>query len=334
MKTAISFSKSIKFASTALIAALTLASCVKNESLDISEGRAIAFKNAIASRAATAVDTGTFNIMAYKAADAAGAHDDEATINDTYNLATNKYGFQDMYYYDGVNAYWFYGWAKGNSDSTYNSNTSFTAADSGATFSCTSGGVATLSFTSNAAGDVDLVAMATSKIAAASQMASQPIVFKHALSRVRFTAKTTTYDPTGAPIAITNLTFKTANNACTVGFSGKTEEGNTTDIAVTATGGTAITYALSGAYQTNLTVNYADVTTDSRVFYVVPQALGADALVVNYTVAGQAQEKTFNLSTYTLLPGKSYNFALTIDLKTITFTAKLENWDPVTATEI
>ncbi len=309
----------------AIMGAAGMVSCTNNETLEISEGRAISFKNAVVTKAATALENGTFSIYAFKGT--AGTHPSAMTYTDVYTLATDKYGdsADKMYYYDGVNSYWFYGYAATNTITT-TAATAFAANPTGVTFNV--GTTPSLDFNA-AAGDVDLVVMGTGEKTTGTQQNPQmPITFYHALSRVRFTAKTQTHEPTLSQIKITGITFTTSKDACNVTGFGPAKS----NVNVTATGSTAGSYVLTGNFQTELTTTAQKVETTDKVFFVVPQQLSATSLIVNYTVGGVARAKTFDLSSLTLLAGSSYNFEIIINLNEITFNASLEDWAETTNT--
>ncbi len=307
----------------AAMVAVVMTSCTNSEILDMSEGRAISFKNTVMTRATTPLTgNGTFNINAYKAASSV-AHGATVEFSDIYNLATDKYTDVPMYYYDGINSYWFYGYAKTNVTTAAVA----TALDAGVTATYTSALTPTLAFT--APGNVDLVVMATGeKAIGTAQNPQMNIVFYHALSRVRFTAKTQTYEPTKSKIVVTDITFTTPKNACTIN---KFDQPST--LAHVVASGSTGTYAISSGFQTEVTATSATVEASANTaFFVVPQQLSATSLIVGYTVGGVTRSKTFDLSGLTLYPGKSYNFEIIINLNEITFNATLEEWAEETKT--
>lgn len=313
----------------AAMAVVGMTSCTNDEVMEISEGRAISFENAVLKKGATALEAGTFNICAFKFA-ATGPHGATPEFTDLYTLGTDKYGASadKMRYYDGVNSYWFYGYAKTNATTT-TAATAFNATLTG-TNTFTAAASPKLAFTA-VAGDEDIVVMATGeKTIGTAQNPQMPITFFHALSRVRFTAKTDTYDSPVSQIKITGITFTTPKNACDITGFGPAK-GN---VSVVATGSTAGSYSITSNFQTELTTTVENAETTDKVFFVVPQDLSATSLKVDYTVGGVAKTKTFDLTTpsqVTLVAGSSYNFEITINLNMITFNASLEDWVDVAA---
>ncbi len=313
----------------AAMVAVCMTSCTNSEILDMSEGRAISFKNAVMTRA-SALESGTFNICAFKAA-AGGSHTGTALFEDVYTLGTDKYGASadKMYYYDGVNSYWFYGYAKTNATTT-TAATGFVKDPAGTTF--TVAAAPSIVFNATTGGNIDLVVMATGeKTVGTAQNSQMPITFYHALSRVRFTAKTTTYDE-DLPIKITGITFTTPQDACTVTGFGPAKA----NLTVTATGSTTKTYSITSDFQDNLTTTAVEVNTTDQVFFVVPQNIQTGVLKVKYKVNDSVTEfeKTITLPNLGLLAGNSYNFELTINLNEITFNASLEDWVDITKNEL
>ncbi len=315
------------------VAAAMMTGCSKNETVEQPAGRAIQFSNTVVAKAASSLNAGQFNIFGYK--------NTTLEFTDIYNLYTDFYkrgnasadpdDWRGMYYYDGVNPYSFYGYAKTNQTTFVDTNTKPSAFDANVTVTAvTTAGSEKITFVTPNNNNTDLVTMAVGPIPVALQTQNYLVTFKHALTRVRFTAYSETVDP-DRDIVITGLTFKTATNTGEVAWA---------DMAngeMTAVSGAEATFALSGNFQAKLDGTVlTPVTTTNDVFYVVPQALRNGDLVVNYTVGGVPDSKTFNLSTalagapIVLASGQSYNFNIKINLNKITFDAQLEDWAEVT----
>ncbi len=315
----------------AAVAAAVLSACSKSETTGQPEGRAMKFSNAVIARGATAADAGQFNIFGYKYVTATTSWDwafdpAYATGGDIYNLNIDKYkrdggatpaAWTGMYYYDGVSDYSFYGYADTKATTTTVA-TSFEASPTGVLV--TPG--TDIAFAAANNNQIDLVTMATGTLAPAAQTQNKVIIFKHALSRVRFTAYTETVDAL-SPIVITGITFTADKN------SGDVTWANMGAGTMTNPGGSTFKIELTGAgvFQTALD---DDATTPATVaddvFYAIPQNLaGTGKLKVEWTVAGVPNDKEFNLTT-NMVSGNSYNFNIKINLNQITFEAWLEEW--------
>lgn len=319
----------------AAVAAATLTSCSKSETIEQPKARAIQFANTVVSRAATALNSGEFNIVGYR--DLAGTPTFVFESNEIYSLNYDKYkrgntGTADtwtgMYYYDGLSTYTFYGYAKTLGTTTYDAiapaNTLATgfAADPANAVATLSAGSEKITFTTPDNNNVDFVTMGMTVLPAAHSTAQDTVVtFMHALTRIRFTAFTDMPDAQ-MPIAITGITFTTAKNAGEVTWS------NMASGTMSATGSTPATFSITGSnFPAALTATAATpATTGNHVFYVVPQQLRDGDLVVAYTIGGVATSKSFDLSSITMASGQSYNFNIKINLNKITFNAELENW--------
>ncbi len=305
----------------AAVAAVTLTSCSKSETIEQPDARAMRFSNTVVSKA-TALNTGEFTIYGYK--------NTTLKFTEVYDLVGDHYKgsssglpatWTQMYYYDGINPYSFVGYAKTDATTTAPA-TAFVPNPSEAT--ATEG--TKLAFVAGNNNQIDLVTMAVGPIAPAVQTTSQVVTFQHALTRVRFTAYTTEVDALN-PIVITNITLNVPQS------QGEVTWANMGAGTMTATGGSAVTIIPTG-FQTSLS---DDATTPATiaddVYYIVPQALSATALSVSYTVNGEAAApKVFDLSGITpMASGKSYNFNIRIDPLKITFNAELEAWNTDTA---
>lgn len=159
--------------------------------------------------------------------------------------------------------------------------------------------------------------------------------FRHALSKVVFSAKTATYY-NGATITITDIEVKNLFGEGTYSLTASLGKGDW----ATAGNQTCHYTPLSGGTTTVINT-YA--RTYGTSLLMIPQVLSTSAeapstVTIKYTVdyANPSkvvnEEKTFNLATAALLNGntweqdKVYNYIFNITLDMITFDAVVENW--------
>lgn len=281
----------------AAMAVVAMTSCTKTENVDNAPQHAIKFENNHFTKAEA---TGSFNILTFKG-ETGKVYDGTAIKTDTYSTA-NGFAGGDQYY-DGVNAYGFL--AYGDFAAGALAVTTEDAALSGTdiTFTATTG-------------KEDLVT-ANMEVALADQNASVALPFKHALTKVRFTAVKNPANLANK-IVITGLQFKTDKSVTIVDLKTGT---------VGEASGEAKTYEIASDFQTEVTGSATDVATTGNVFYVVPQTLATEAsIVVNYTVDGVAATKTIDLATV-LTQNMSVNYLITISLNKIDLSADVAGWE-------
>ncbi len=293
-----------------MFAILAFASCTQNEELEMAAGRAIKFQNSAVTKAVSTVTNGSkFMVAAYKGTAAPTDASTKAFAASEY-ITASTYGFTSAKYYDGISSYWFYGYAQATGSTLDVTGDETAYSDISGPF---------ITFTTPETANVDIVTMTTGEVTTSNQGSAQAITFKHALSRVRFTAKKISND-LGA-IAITKIELKTGTNKGTIVTAGFA------DGSMTAGTAAATTYTIDSNLLDEVTTTAANASTTDQKLYLVPQTLGANALVVTYSIGSSTGlTKTFNLNDTILASGTAYNFEFTIGGNTITFTTSLEDW--------
>ncbi len=290
------------------LAILAFTACTQNEDIEMAAGRAISFQQAAMTKAETQVAEGSFMVAGYKGTTALGT---KVFAAEEYDVTD---GFDAPKYYDGVNVYWFYGYAEATGDDE------LAIIEDDIVYSEGSG--PNIVFTTPETANVDLVTMATGSVGLSAQDESLDITFKHALSRVRFSA---IKQHDGMAVVIKSVEISVPNNVLTIPYTNFGNADNGSSGTASSLGETPYTYTITG--DQTLSGEEAAGYTDTYL-YIVPQSV--TSIAVTYTLEGALQTKSFTTDTE-MLAGKAYNFQFTITANEIRFTTNLENWDPVTA---
>lgn len=276
-------------------AAAMFTSCSKTDNVENESPKTpIVFKHASVVKASM---TQPFTVKAYKSA----ASIADWAVAPYFTEACGSNGAitsGTTYYYDGVSFYNFVGYAP--------------AADASITAS-TDPASPSVSFTTPANADVDLLAAKATEVTGTTENAVS-LLFKHALTKVKFSVLTTTPD---AKIVVTGISFK-ALPTNTLDLT----TGSATMSAANATG-SAITLTINNL-TTALTATASSIATE---FLVVPQDLtGVGEIVVTYTVDGvTSTPKTLTL-TNTLVSNGVVNYKITIDANAVSFAPEEDVW--------
>ena len=276
---------------TVAVAALALAGCSKNETVEVADSRAIGFESFVgkATRAVTDLNEGTnfnkfFVYGSYENGDSyVSVYDGEYVSN-----ATGAWTNEKIQYWVANKAYKFAAYSNGNE----------TVAD--VSFDDKTGSLTIPSYT---VGDKDLIAVNNvEQTGAESGNTAVPLVFKHLLSKVKFTFSTTYNDD--LTVTVSNLKFTAVNEGTWNGTWTPTEatgEKSYDDVVVTSAG------------------------VASEECYVLPQA--TTTLVASFTVtvtdAGGNKIAEKNFTDVKLdagaawAPGFAYNYSAVINPKNV-----------------
>ncbi len=293
-------------------AILAFTACTQNEEIEMAAGRAIKFQNAAMTKGTANVSKGSFKVAGYRGE--TGKKSEATKVIDAEEYIVNS-GFATPKYYDGVNSYWFYGYAQTGADTLAITGTETVYSES----------TPTIVFTTPDTANVDLVTMASSEVVVANQGADyQSVIFKHALSRVRYSVNKADKDMS---VTIKSVVLNVGNDRLSIPYDkfGADVETAFADTISSKGADKTYSYAISGDQAlTDNDVNAKAYT--ATKLYVVPQ--GIKSIVVSYTLEGASTPlvKTFTPDTK-MLAGKAYNFQFTITAKGISFATTLEGWD-------
>ena len=299
---------------------LTATACSNDETVEVPQGAAIGFKTMIDKNAGRAAEELT-----------------TAKLTDffVYGWAGDVAVF-DHVKVSGSSSNWTYSPIKYWEEANYKfvAIASDKNASCATTFNATAAGEGTVSFELNGGNEDFVYDTYTRDNSAAIDDAVVPFVFKHALSRVRFTF-VNAIESSNYTIAISDLKINDA-----------AASGTFTIPATTWTSGTdteEVTFTIDGADLANAdNVETADVkenTAVSKYQYIIP---GSTEQEISFTITlkGGAEDKVYNHTvkiapTDAFAAGNSYNFTATInssnvnpdkELKPILFDATVEDW--------
>lgn len=316
--------KKILFFSAA--AAMMLASCSSEETVQAPKGNAIDFGNAFVNNSTRAEDLTTaniqnFDVWGYMTSLSGVIFNGEVVTKGTSVAGgTSGWSYTNVQFWTPNQPYWFAAIAPSKA-ATFAAPTAFPTNGDGA---------GTITFT-NTKGDTDLCADYLYQGALASGHPIQAFSFNHLLSRVKFTF-TNGLAAAGSNIKISDLQINKTNTAGTYNCADKTwtaaNEGN--DVVF--------------AYKENIDNADKSETVESQPMYLIPGAAS-----VNYNVSFTVTETlgdftktythTVTISQVALEQGKSYNFTAEIndanidpenERKPIEFSATVGDWTDAT----
>lgn len=319
-----------------LLAGITV-SCTKTETIEGPRGKAIAFRDSYTAKAG--LNTGTFSVIGFTAATGNPDYTAAASIPATsFKLGeTGGQGwykgpgdYSDIKYFDGESSYWFFTW--GNYAGTVGAGTpelsDITTGNSGVVYQTNASNNPSITINTGNAGSnglVDLVTAGAQNITIEQQGKPIALAFKHALTKVRFTAKSGEVNPN--EVKITGLKYVVNHSECSVDLTVQAQT------SVTNTGSAAATYSITPATPLTLGSIPSKINNASEantLLYVVPQALSTDIafIEVTYTLGSNPSEFTRKIPVDNKLgQNKSVNYELTIERNKITFVASVEDWD-------